>query len=128
MHGEGGGEACLYDAVVEALKFQIAEENNRSTVDADCFLVLFTDGMDNSSKTSLESMMLQIRGAIQPIKRLHIIFVKANLPQNSPLKEELQAADNVRALIQYETSKAEDMSRAFDDLRTQIKAILTVTV
>jgi len=126
LHGEGGGETCLYDAVVEALKFQIVEESNRSTVDADCFLVPFTDGMDNSSKKSLESTMLQIRAA--PIKRLHIIFVTANLPQNSPLKEELQAADNVRALIEYETSKAEDMSRAFDDLRAQIKAILIVTV
>ncbi|CAM6067131.1 unnamed protein product [Sphagnum tenellum] len=110
LHGEGGGETCLYDAVVEALKFQIVEENNRSTVDAGCFLVPFTNGMDNSSKKSLESTMLQIRGA--PIKRLHIIFVTANLPQNSPLKEELQAADSVRALIEYETSKAEDMSRA----------------
>ncbi len=71
-------------------------------------------------------MMLQIKGA--PIKRFYIIFVTANLPQNSPLKEELQAAVNVKALIEYETSKAEDMSRAFDDLRAQIKAILTVTV
>jgi len=126
LRGEGSGGTCLYDAVVEALKFQIVEENNRSTVDADCFLVPFTDGMDNSSKTSLESMMLQIK--VAPINRLHIIFVTANLPQNSPLKEELQAAVNVKALIEYETSKAEDMSRAFDDLRTQIKAILTITV
>jgi hypothetical protein len=126
LHGEGAFETCLYDAVVEALNFQIVEENNRSTVDADCFLIPFTDGMDNNSKTSLETMMLQIK--VAPINRLHIIFVTTNLPQNSPLKEELQAAVNVKALIEYEKSKAEDMSRAFDDLRAQIKAILTVTV
>ncbi|CAM6016905.1 unnamed protein product [Sphagnum balticum] len=126
LHGEGAGETRLYDAVVEALNFQIVEEKNRSTVDADCFLVPFTDGMDNSSKTSLKTMMQQIM--VAPINRLHIIFVTANLPQNSPLKEELQAAVKVKALIEYETSKAEDMSRAFDDLRAQIKAILTVTV
>jgi hypothetical protein len=126
LRGEGRGETCLYDAVVEALKYQIVKEKNRSTVDADCFLVPFTDGMDNSSKTSLETMMLQIK--LAPIKRLHIIFVTANLPQNSPLKEELQEAVNVNTLIEYETSKAEDMSRAFDDLRAQIKAILTFTV
>ncbi|CAM6051767.1 unnamed protein product [Sphagnum compactum] len=126
LHGEGSGETCLDDAVVEALNFQIGEEKNRSTVNADCFLVPFTDGRDNNSKTSLKTMMLQIM--VAPIKRLHIIFVTANLPQNSPLKEELQAAIKVKALIEYEKSKAEDMSRAFDDLRAQIKAILTVTV
>jgi hypothetical protein len=126
QHGQGGGETRLYDAVVEALNFQIVEEKNRSTVDADCFLVPFTDGMDNNSKTSLKTMMQQIM--VAPIHRLHIIFVTANLPQNSPLKQELQAAVKVKALIEYETSKAEDMSRAFDDLRAQIKAILTVTV
>ncbi len=126
LYGEGGGETRLYDAVVEALKFQMVEQKNRSTVDADCFLVPFTDGMDNGSKTSLKTMMLQITAA--PINRLHIIFVTANLPQNSPLKEELQAAVKVKALIEYETSKAEDMSRAFDYLRAQIMAILTVTV
>ncbi|KAH9537161.1 hypothetical protein CY35_16G037700 [Sphagnum magellanicum] len=126
LRGEGGRETRLYDAVVEALKFQIGEQKNRSTVDADCFLVPFTDGMDNNSKTNLETMMLQIKMA--PINRLHIIFVTANLPQNSPLKEELQARVKKTALIEYETSKAEDMSRAFDDLRTQIKAILTLTL
>ncbi len=116
----------LYDAVKDALNFQIGEEKKRSTVDADCFLVPFTDGMDNSSKTSLKTMMHQIIGA--PINRLHIIFVTANLPQNSRLKEELEAALKVKALIEYETSKAGDMSRAFDDLRAQMKAILKVSV
>jgi hypothetical protein len=126
LHGEGCGETRLYDAVVEALNFQIVEEKNRSTVDADCFLVPFTDGMDNNSNTSLETMMQQIM--LAPINRLHIIFVTANLPPNSLLREELQAALKVKALIEYETSKPQDMSRAFDDLRAQIKAILTLTV
>ncbi|CAK9873043.1 unnamed protein product [Sphagnum jensenii] len=126
LAGEGAGETRLYDAVVEALNFQIVEEKKRSTVDADCFLVPFTDGVDNSSKKSLKTMMQQIIFA--PINRLHIMFVTANLPQNSPLKEELEAAVKVKALIEYETSKAGDMSRAFDDLRAKMKAILTVTV
>jgi hypothetical protein len=125
LRGEGRGETCLYDAVMEALKFQTLKEKNRSTVDADCFLVPFTDGMDNSSETSLETMMLQIK--LASIKRLHIIFVTANLPQNSPLRKELEAAVNVKPLIEYETSEAGDMSRAFDDLRAQIKAVLTLT-
>ncbi|CAK9221447.1 unnamed protein product [Sphagnum jensenii] len=126
LGGEGAGETRLYDAVKDALNFQIGEEKKRSTVGADCFLVPFTDGMDNSSKTSLKTMMHQIIGA--PINRLHIIFVTANLPQNSRLKEELEAALKVKALIEYETSKPGDMSRAFDDLRAQMKAILRVSV
>lgn len=115
-------ETRLYDAVAQVMDQKIRPTWERNKTH-DFFLVTFTDGRDRGTgATPLRVMMQKL---MEFAGRLHTYFITVNLPTSSDLYKRLALQTEMK-LIHCESTQPGEISRAFNEVRDLIKAVLVV--